>query len=106
LGVPRRIARRIASIGSVYALTSFCPGQLRCENGFLRISPTPYTEESEVSLIANRSRNIPAFLWLTEEEKELIRQKMKQAETDNFSAYARKMLIDGYVIQMDLDLCQ
>ena len=26
---------------------------------------------------------------------------MAQAGTDNFSAYARKMLIDGYIIQVD-----
>lgn len=37
----------------------------------------------------------------TEEEKELIHRKMAQAGTDNFSAYARKMLIDGYIIQVD-----
>ena len=49
----------------------------------------------------NRTRNNPAFLWLTEDEKALIYQKMRQAGTDNFSAYARKMLIDGYVIQVD-----
>lgn len=57
--------------------------------------------EREVTLIANRTRNNPAFLWLTEDEKALIYQKMRQAGTDNFSAYARKMLIDGYVIQLD-----
>ena len=54
-----------------------------------------------MTLIANRTRNNPAFLWLTEDEKALIYQKMRQAGTDNFSAYARKMLIDGYVIQLD-----
>ena len=54
-----------------------------------------------MTLIANRTRNNPAFLWLAEDEKALIYQKMRQAGTDNFSAYARKMLIDGYVIQVD-----
>ena len=54
-----------------------------------------------MTLIANRTRNNPAFLWLTEDEKALIYQKMRQTGTDNFSAYARKMLIDGYVIQLD-----
>ena len=93
--------RRIASIGSVYTQPSFCPGQLRRENVFWGISPDPYHTEREVTLIANRTRNNPAFLWLTEDEKALIYQKMRQAGTDNFSAYARKMLIDGYVIQVD-----
>mgnify|MGYP005769680537 FL=1 len=31
----------------------------------------------------------------------MIHRKMAQAGTDNFSAYARKMLIDGYIIQVD-----
>ena len=93
--------RRIASIGSVYTQPSFCPGKLRRKNVFWGISPNPYHTEREVTLIANRTRNNPAFLWLTEDEKALIYQKMRQAGTDNFSAYARKMLIDGYVIQVD-----
>lgn len=35
------------------------------------------------------------------EERELIRQKMALLHTRNFSAYARKMLIDGYVVHID-----
>jgi hypothetical protein len=31
----------------------------------------------------------------------MIREKMKKTGTTNFSAYARKMLIDGYVIKRD-----
>ena len=38
---------------------------------------------------------------VTEEEWTLIEQKMAQMGTKNFSAYARKMLIDGYVISVD-----
>ena len=41
-------------------------------------------------------------LWLI--EKEIYRnffEKMKQLGTDNFGAYARKMLIDGYVVKTD-----
>ena len=32
---------------------------------------------------------------------ELIEQKMALLHTKNFSAYARKMLIDGYIVNMD-----
>jgi len=35
------------------------------------------------------------------EEKEMIHAKMQQLGTGNFGAYARKMLIDGYVIKKD-----
>ena len=40
-------------------------------------------------------------LDVTEEEKELIKDKMLQAGTNNFSLYARKMLLDGYIVKRD-----
>ena len=40
-------------------------------------------------------------LAVTEYEKELIERKMQQLGTKNFGAYARKMLIDGYIIKVD-----
>lgn len=52
--------------------------------------------------MTERRRNIPLFVYVTEEERELIQQKMQLAgSANNFSVYARKMLIDGYVIQID-----
>lgn len=51
--------------------------------------------------MAKRSRTVPRFLYLSEEESELINAKMLHAGTTNFSEYARKMLIDGYVIKRD-----
>ena len=38
---------------------------------------------------------------VTPEERELIEQKMVLLHTRNFSAYVRKMLIDGYIVNMD-----
>lgn len=43
---------------------------------------------------------------LTEEELRLMEEKMKQAGIRNKSAYFRKMVIDGYLIQMDLSCVQ
>ena len=40
-------------------------------------------------------------LAVTEYEKELIEKKMQQLGTKTFGAYARKMLIDGYIIKVD-----
>ena len=57
------------------------------------------TERSEP--MANRTRPITLRVPVNEQERELIAQKMKQIPTKNFAAYARKMLIDGYVIQID-----
>lgn len=48
-----------------------------------------------------RSREILLKVYVSEEEHDLIRQKMAQTGVDNFSLYARKMLIDGYVIRKD-----
>ena len=50
----------------------------------------------------NRTRAEQLIIRVTPEEKALIQKKMKQLGTDNFSRYARKMLIDGYVIRIDL----
>ncbi len=49
----------------------------------------------------NRKRPIIMRLAVTEEEKNLIEEKMKILGTHNFGAYARKMLIDGYIIKVD-----
>ena len=51
--------------------------------------------------MANRTRPIIMRLAVTEYEKELIEGKMQQLGTKNFGAYARKMLIDGYIIVVD-----
>ena len=49
----------------------------------------------------NRKRPIIMRLAVTENEKNLIEEKMKILGTRNFGAYARKMLIDGYIIKVD-----
>ncbi|EGT5471835.1 MobC family plasmid mobilization relaxosome protein [Clostridioides difficile] len=51
--------------------------------------------------MANRTRPLILRVPVNEQERELIGQKMKLIPTTNFAAYARKMLIDGYIIQID-----
>ena len=51
--------------------------------------------------MANRTRPLILRVPVNEQERELIEQKMKLIPTENFAAYARKMLIDGYIIQID-----
>ena len=48
-----------------------------------------------------RTRPIRKEICLNESEWNLIQHKMRQLETRNFGAYARKMLIDGYIIKVD-----
>ena len=49
----------------------------------------------------NRKRNVQIKFRVTEEERSLIEEKMKQVPTSNMEAYLRKMAIDGYIIQVD-----
>ena len=53
--------------------------------------------------MANRKRNIQMKFYVTEEEKQLIEQKMQQLPTQRIGAYLRKMAIDGYIIQWGTD---
>ena len=52
--------------------------------------------------MTNRTRKIVLRVPVTPEERELIRQKMALLHTRNFSAYARKMLIDDSLIYYHL----
>ena len=49
----------------------------------------------------DRTRPIRKEICLNEQELKLIQHKMRQLGTHNFGAYARKMLIDGYIIKVD-----
>lgn len=50
--------------------------------------------------MANRERKKLLKVYVSEEEYKSIQTKMKQYQTENFSQYARKMLIDGMVIKI------
>ena len=49
----------------------------------------------------DRTRPIRKEICLNEQELNLIQHKMRQLGTNNFGAYARKMLIDGYIIKVN-----
>ena len=50
----------------------------------------------------SRKRNIQIIFWVSEQEHELIAQKMEQVGTDNLSADLRKIAMDGFIIKLDL----
>ena len=52
--------------------------------------------------MSNRKRNEQLIVRVTPEERELIQKKMRHYGSTNFSRYARKMLLDGYVLRLDL----
>ena len=47
------------------------------------------------------TRPIRKEICLNKQEMNLVQHKMRQLGTHNFGAYARKMLIDGYIIKVD-----
>lgn len=51
--------------------------------------------------MSNRKRTVQIKFRVTDEELSLIEEKMKLFPTWNMAAYLRKMVIDGYVIQLD-----
>ena len=51
--------------------------------------------------MANRKRKMVLRCPVTQEERNLIEDKMKQVHAIKIGAYLRKMAIDGYVIYRD-----
>ena len=49
----------------------------------------------------DRKRYVQIKFRVTEEERNLIEEKMKQVPTRNIEAYLRQMAIDGYIIEFD-----
>ena len=49
----------------------------------------------------DRTRPIRKEICLNEQELSMVRHKMNQLGPRSFGAYARKMLIDGYIIKVD-----
>ena len=51
----------------------------------------------------NEERTVGLYTTVTPEERAVIDEKMAQAGTDNLRAYLRKMILDGYVVRVDMD---
>lgn len=49
-----------------------------------------------------RRRDIPLYVWISQDEFDTIRQRMEEVGTQNMSAYVRKMAVNGYVLYIDL----
>ena len=71
-----------------------------CVVGALPQTPPAEPEEGRL-IMANRERNVRLEIKVTEEEAAKIKENMTMTGTTNFSLYARKMLLDGYVIKVD-----
>ncbi len=57
---------------------------------------------SDKQKLPSRRRNIHLHFCVDEEERDLIRDRMAYTGVTGFGAFARKMLIDGYNVNIDL----
>ena len=51
---------------------------------------------------SNRNRPRQVKFWVSEEEYQLLQKKMKAAGGVNQGAYIRKMILDGYIVNLDI----
>ena len=50
----------------------------------------------------NRNRSRQVKFWVSEEEYELLQKKREAAGGVNQGAYIRKMILDGYIVNLDI----
>ena len=50
----------------------------------------------------NRNRSRQVKFWVNEDEYELLQKKMEAAGGVNQGAYIRKMILDGYIVNLDI----
>ena len=51
---------------------------------------------------AKRKRDVPLYVYVSEDERDLITQRMEETGIQNLSAYIRKMALNGYILNVDL----
>ena len=51
---------------------------------------------------SKRIRDIPLYVRVSQAEFDLIQERMSEAGTKNMAAFVRKMLLNGYVLHVDL----
>ena len=59
-------------------------------------------KRERILLPPERKRDKQLKIWVSQEEQELIRQKMAEFGTENLGAFVRKMVIDGYILKLDI----
>ena len=61
---------------------------------------TPKRER--ILLPPERKRDKQLKIWVSQEELDMIHQKMAEFGTSNMGAFVRKMVIDGYIVKLDI----
>ena len=76
-------------------------GNVSARPDYIILVPNPSNLYDGGRSMVRRTRDIQKKIWLTPQEERTIAKKMEMIGTENFGAYARKMLIDGYIIVVD-----
>jgi len=50
----------------------------------------------------NRTRNNRIYFHLNDEEKAILEERMKLVGAENRDMFARKMILDGYIVNVDV----
>ena len=59
-------------------------------------------KKERILLPPERKRDKQLKIWVSQEELDMIHQKMAEFGTTNQGAFVRKMVIGGYIIKLDL----
>jgi hypothetical protein len=49
-----------------------------------------------------KPRNIPLYIRVSQDEYDIIQNRMAELGTKNLTAFARKMLLNGYILNVDI----
>lgn len=59
-------------------------------------------KRERILLSPERKRDKQMKIWVSQEELDMIHQKMAEFGTSNMGAFVRKMVIDGYIVKLDI----
>ena len=59
-------------------------------------------KRERILLPPERKRDKQLKIWVPQEELDMIHQKMAEFGTSNMGAFVRKMVIDGYIVKLDI----
>lgn len=63
-----------------------------------------FKTESVVIILANRKRKNRIDVFLSDDEKDLLNERLKSMSIKNKSEYIRKLILNGYIINIDLSI--
>ena len=59
-------------------------------------------KRERILLSPERKRDRQLKIWVSQEELDMIHKKMAEFGTSNMGAFVRKMVIDGYIVKLDI----